>query len=154
MCKSRMLPFLIQSVFKSQAYIHLRNMSQGRSLSWRDGEVLQGGARHRKCNRRHQWKQGGFTRNPPPITKTQNPTSTLKAFYLVFVAHCCNTYIFGSPELRSLSFSKLCMKVTEQWMREFGYYLDILAVSCDSFVAEVGNGTDTINVIIITLTTR
>ena len=46
------------------------------------------------------------------------------------------------------------MKVTEQWMREFGYYLDILAVSCDSFVAEVGNGTDTINVIIITLTTR
>ena len=30
------------------------------------------------------------------------------------------------------------LKVTEQWMRDFGYYLDILAVSCDSFKAEVG----------------
>ena len=32
-----------------------------------------------------------------------------------------------------LSFSK----VTKQWMQDFGYYLDILAVSCDSFIAEV-----------------
>ena len=46
------------------------------------------------------------------------------------------------------------MKVTEQWMREFGYYLDILAVSCDSFVAEVGNGTGTINVTIIIMLAR
>ena len=28
-------------------------------------------------------------------------------------------------------------KVTAQWMREYGYYLDILAVSCDSFQEEV-----------------
>ena len=28
-------------------------------------------------------------------------------------------------------------KVTAEWMREFGYYLDILAVSCDSFQDEV-----------------
>ena len=28
-------------------------------------------------------------------------------------------------------------KVTKQWMQDFGYYLDILAVSCDSFIAEV-----------------
>ena len=28
-------------------------------------------------------------------------------------------------------------KVTKQWMQDFGYYLGILAVSCDSFIAEV-----------------
>ena len=28
-------------------------------------------------------------------------------------------------------------KVTETWMQEFGYWLDIMAVSCDSFDEEI-----------------
>ena len=28
-------------------------------------------------------------------------------------------------------------KVTETWMKEFGYWLDIMAVSCDSFDEEI-----------------
>ena len=45
-------------------------------------------------------------------------------------------YISGHP-LLLFDIKTFVKKVTEQWMRDFGYYLDILAVSCDSFIAEV-----------------
>ena len=40
-------------------------------------------------------------------------------------------------ELESVTVVTNGSKVTEEWMEEFGYYLDILAVSVDSFNSEV-----------------
>jgi radical S-adenosyl methionine domain-containing protein 2 len=38
--------------------------------------------------------------------------------------------------LESVSIVNNGSKVTEKWMSEYAYYLDIMAVSCDSFDGE------------------
>ena len=38
--------------------------------------------------------------------------------------------------MESVSIVNNGSKVTEKWMSEYAYYLDIMAVSCDSFDAE------------------
>ncbi|KAG8997598.1 Radical S-adenosyl methionine domain-containing protein 2 [Tulasnella sp. JGI-2019a] len=45
---------------------------------------------------------------------------------------------FCKEELRLESCSVVCngSKVTEKWMEEYGRYLDVMAISCDSFVPE------------------
>jgi hypothetical protein len=39
--------------------------------------------------------------------------------------------------MRSVTVVTNGSKVTEAWMSEYGYYLDIMAVSCDSFNSDV-----------------
>jgi radical S-adenosyl methionine domain-containing protein 2 len=45
---------------------------------------------------------------------------------------------FCKEELQLESTSVVCngSKVTEKWMDEYGQYLDVMAISCDSFVPE------------------
>ncbi|PGH00002.1 hypothetical protein AJ80_09239 [Polytolypa hystricis UAMH7299] len=64
--------------------------------------------------------------------------------YPEFIGHLCQ-YVKEDLHLESVSLVTNGSKVTERWLRKYGKFVDIIAVSCDSFNEqtniEIGRGT-------------
>ena len=71
------------------------------------------------------------------VTVVTNGSKVMLENYFFLLSYVLFIVVYTTILSPCIHITFIFTKVTETWMQEFGYWLDIMAVSCDSFDEEI-----------------